>query len=190
MNVTAIILAAGASKRLGRPKQLVRINDETLIDRTIRIAREAGIAHIIVVLGANADAIRHSAKLQNVQITINNEWQKGMASSIRNGLGALPPETEAIVLLNCDQPAVTPAHLQALIAELSHSSIAASTYADRTGTPAAFLHQQVEDLKSLRGDQGARSLLRGDEVARLALPDGDFDIDTPEDLARLENFSA
>lgn len=187
MNVTAIILAAGESKRLGQPKQLIQIGNETLIDRSIRIVREAGVTHIVVVLGANQDAIRKSARL-DATITVNNDWQNGMASSISNGLNVLPAETEAALILNCDQPAVTAAHLQALIAALSQTTMAASTYADRIGTPAAFLRQHFDELKSLRGDQGARGLLIREEVTRLPLPNGDFDIDTPEDVEKLTAF--
>lgn len=185
MNVGAVILAAGESKRLGQPKQLVRIHDEALVDRAIRAAREAGFDQIVVVLGASADEIRRQAKLEATVVT-NPDWNSGMASSIQRGLDRLAPETDAVILLNCDQPAVNAQHLKSLVDALDKSTIAASTYADRIGTPAAFLREHFAALKSLRGDRGAREMLLADDVAKIALPGGDFDIDTPADLERLE----
>lgn len=185
MNIAAVILAAGESKRLGQPKQLVRLQDEALVDRAVRAAREASVDQIVVVLGASDDEIRRQAKLEATVVT-NQDWNSGMASSIHCGLDRLTPEMDAVILLNCDQPAVNATHLKSLVDALDKSTIAASTYADRIGTPAAFLREHFQALKSLRGDRGAREILLGDDVAKIPLPDGEFDIDTPADLERLQ----
>ena len=117
--IAAVILAAGASQRLGEPKQLVRLDGsnsgETLLERSIRIAREAGFAPIIVVVGANYPAILAQSSLGDAVPVINDEWPEGMASSIRLGVRTcrlIAGDAEGLVLVACDQPAVTTQHLR------------------------------------------------------------------------------
>src|SRR6516162_5729101 len=111
--IPAIILAAGASRRLGQPKQLLRLdpaNAETLIERAVRIAREASLAPVIVVLGANHDQILSATTLTNTTTVLNPDWPEGIASSIRLGLHTvhqLAPNAPGLLLVACDQPAVT-----------------------------------------------------------------------------------
>ena len=179
MTPAALILAAGASTRLGEPKQLIVFQSETLLDRTIRIAREAGCSPILVVLGANADRIRQQCSLNDVTILHNDQWPQGMASSIRLGMQCLADQAAAIVL-TCDMPAITPHHLRALAAD---GALTASRYADRNGVPAFFPQASFTDLLAVTGDQGARAILA--KAPALDLPGGELDLDTPEDLARL-----
>ncbi len=178
-NVAAIVLAAGASRRLGRPKQLVRLGGETLLERAVRVAVEAGCRPVIVVLGASYTAILAESMLAPAQIVENFSWEEGMASSIRVGLEALPSETKAAILLTCDQPAVTAKHLRALAAEAPGEPVA-SAYAGRHGVPAYFPVSDFKELLQLRGDQGARRLLAA--ARALPLPGGEIDVDTPESL--------
>ena len=179
-NVAAVILAAGASRRLGKPKQLVRLERETLLERAVRVAAEAGCSPILVVLGASSEAILAQSALQPAKIVLNPEWEEGMASSIRAGLRALPPEIQAALLLTCDQPTVTAEHLRRLASEAPTEPVA-SRYADRHGVPAYFPATTFPELLQLSGDQGARRLLAA--ARAIDLPGGELDVDTPASLA-------
>ncbi len=180
----AVVMAAGASARLGEPKQLVRLAGETLLEQAVRTAREAGCTPVVVVLGAEADKIRAQCNLNDAVIVINDEWSEGMASSIRLGvrtLGSIANETDGVVLMACDQPAVTAEHLRAL---MKSGEATASAYAGRRGVPAYLPASAFADLMKLRGDAGARTLLRNATAVELA--GGELDVDTAEDLAEAE----
>jgi molybdenum cofactor cytidylyltransferase len=191
MAMTAIILAAGASRRLGRPKQLVQIGDETLLARTIRVVREAGIEAVFIVLGAHREEILARCDLSLVNVIVNPDWAEGIASSIRMGVRGMKPDnpkTGEVMLLVCDQPALTAEHLRAMVdASLNGAAIVASLYAGAAGIPAIFPASQFERLLALRGDQGARLLLRDPQSALVTVPfdGGEVDVDTPEDLAAM-----
>ena len=180
--IPAVILAAGASTRLGSPKQLAMLGDETLLQRAIRVAREAGCAPLIVVLGAEATRVLLDGLPDDTVPVINEQWEEGMASSIRLGVracGIIAKGAEGVVLMTCDQPAVTSKHLQWLMLRVE---IKASRYAGRNGVPAFFPKKSFNTLMALEGDAGARALL---ENARYEeLEGGDLDVDTEEDLAR------
>ena len=182
----AIVLAAGTSQRLGRPKQLVQMAGETLLQRAIRTAQEAGCAPVLVVLGAAYLQVLASGSLGSSIPVIHEGWQEGMASSIRAGvgaLGALPIQVSGVVLMVCDQPAVTAEHLRRLCMS---RGMAASTYAARNGVPAYFPASSLGTLVNLTGDAGARDLLRNAES--VDLPGGELDIDTEADLLMAERW--
>ena len=184
MKTAALILAAGASTRLGQPKQLVRLGEETLLERTIRIANEAGCEPIVVVLGANKEEIEAVVSLGSIHVVHNEGWQEGMASSIRAGLRDLAiGMTEGVLVMACDQPGVTVEHLRAL---LGVNGLASSGYAGRRGVPAVFPRDLFSELMHLQGDAGARDLLQHETVTVVELPGGEVDIDTPEDLEKLK----
>jgi len=188
MKTAAVILAAGASTRLGEPKQLITIHGETLLARSIRIAQESGVDQVFAVLGANLEQLRPQAHI--APIIENPLWQQGMATSVRAGVSAASA-FDAILLLTCDQPAVTPFHLaQLLVASGEGKHIAASTYAERTGIPAIFPQKYFSDLLALEGDQGARNLLREHqhEVVKVVLENGELDLDTPESLQAIRRI--
>ena len=170
--IAAIVLAAGASTRLGEPKQLIAIGGETLLERAVRTAREAGCAPVVVVLGADAEWIRERCDLGDGLVIVNLDWEEGMASSIRIGVAAVHG-ADGVVLMTCDQPAVTAGHLRKLTAT---GEITASAYAGRRGVPAAA----VPALMRLTGDAGARELLR--DAATVELAGGELDVDTAVDL--------
>jgi len=177
--IAAIVLAAGASTRLGQPKQLIELCGETLLHRAVRTAHEAGCSPVVVVLGAHhAEILAHSDIHQAITL-INNSWQEGMASSLRLGLASVPGTAEGVVLLTCDQPTVSATHLCLL---MTTGNITASAYAGRNGVPAYFPAFMFPELMKLRGDAGARELLRN--AAAVDLPGGDLDIDTATDLDR------
>jgi len=178
MKTPAVVLAAGASVRLGEPKQMVRLAGETLLERAVKTAREAGCSPVVVVLGADAERIQIQCDLSDAVVAINDEWSEGMASSIRVGVGAVR-DADGVVLMTCDQPAVTAAHLRAL---MKTGEATASTYAARRGVPAYLPASAFAQLLELRGDAGARDLLREAEAVELA--GGELDVDTAEDFAR------
>ena len=177
----AVILAAGASARLGQPKQLVEIGGEMLLDRTVRIAEEAGCWPIVVVLGAEARRVLSRCSLQSVAVLVNPWWQEGMASSLRLGVAAVSTWSGAVVM-TCDQPAVTAEHLRKLT---NLGSLTASEYGGRRGVPAYFPAANFPALLELTGDVGARELLKDAAVVELA--GGELDIDTAADLAEARN---
>jgi molybdenum cofactor cytidylyltransferase len=192
--VAAIVLAAGASRRLGQPKQLVVHCGETLLERAIRLANEAGAAPVIAVLGANFEIICALANFMNSIQAINDNWQKGISTSIHTGLetlNAVEPDAAGALILACDQPRLTADHLRALIETFiaqTEPTILASAYADTLGIPAIFPRSVFPDLHELRGDKGARSLLIHPQYPLIELPfiGGEVDIDQPEDLNQLD----
>jgi molybdenum cofactor cytidylyltransferase len=175
----AVILAAGASTRLGRPKQLLVVDGETLLDRAIRTALEAGCSPVLAVLGAALPQVVTHTKRHDYIKLIHRNWQQGMASSIVRGIENLPsiaPSATGVILMTCDQPAVTPEHLRALAAS---GETTASFYAGRPGVPAYFPAAAFPQLLQLTGDSGARTLLQ--HAPTIALPGGELDIDTEAD---------
>lgn len=186
-----IILAAGQSKRFGTPKQLLKFENQTLIRRTAETALHIE-AQIIVVLGANADLIKPEIADLPLEIVINEIWQSGMSSSLKTGLLKLleiVPQISAVILLLCDQPLIDEKLILRLVEKqkTTGKSIVACEYADTTGVPAIFARNVFDDLLNLQGDQGARFLIenRAADTAHIAAPEAVFDIDTPEDFARL-----
>ncbi|MDP9051344.1 MAG: nucleotidyltransferase family protein [Acidobacteriota bacterium] len=175
--IAAIVLAAGASTRFGQPKQLAILGNQTLLERAVRTAGEAGCKPVVVVLGAEADTIRERCHLDDAIVVVNDDWAEGMASSIRAGVAAIEVADGAIVM-TCDQPAVTVQHLRALIAS---GGVTASSYAGRSGVPAYFPMEFFPALRNLTGDSGAREILHC--AAAVELENGELDVDTGKDLA-------
>ena len=196
----AIILAAGASTRLGRPKQLLRFpafGGETLLDHAVALARTSGAAPIFVVLGAHADEIHLECELLDCILVRNEVWAEGMASSLRVGIAAVlenAPAASAAMVLVCDQPGLSAEHLCRLLDAHAENAarIAASLYAGRMGVPAIFPRGSFPALLELQGDQGARALLQqsGANVHVIEFPAGELDLDSPEDVARLQADSS
>jgi len=173
----AVVLAAGASTRLGESKQLAIIGGERLLERAVRVAREAGCAPVVVVLGARAEEVRTACDLGDAIVVVNEAWGDGMGASVRVGVGAVG-DAEGVVVMTCDQPAVTAAHLLVLMAT---GEATASGYVGRRGVPAYFPAEMFGALLELKGDAGARELLREARVVELV--GGELDVDTAEGLA-------
>jgi len=130
----AVILAAGASTRMGRPKQLVTMDGETMVDRAVRAAREAGCDPVVVVLGALAKRVEEACELDGAVVLVNDLWNEGMGSSLRMGVAAVR-DAEAAVVMTCDMPAVTAVHLLDLMMD---RELKASRYGGRNGVPGYF----------------------------------------------------
>lgn len=178
MRVGAVVLAAGASIRLGKPKQLLTLGGETLLKRAVQVAREAGCSPVVVVLGASAASIQATCDLSDATIVMNENWAEGMGSSLRVGVRALQ-DLDACVVTTCDMPAVTATHLRALMVS---GKVTASFYGGRRGVPAFFPASDFQSLIELGGDVGAKDLLESARFVELA--GGELDIDTVGDLER------
>jgi molybdenum cofactor cytidylyltransferase len=189
-----IILAAGESKRLGSPKQLLSFEGNTLLARAAKTASESGLNPVVVVLGANAEKIKVGLNIQRLNLVINHEWQEGMASSIRKGLTSMMelfPQVDGVVVLVCDQPYLHHGLIKTLIEAQRDAGLpaAAAAYGGKLGTPALFHKVLFPDLISLTGDRGARKLLERnrENVVEVEFEMGIVDIDTQEDYERLLN---
>jgi len=190
--VVAIILAAGSSSRLGQPKQLLMVDGEALLQRGIRIAREAGAEPVFVVLGAHRESIEKSIDFGTAAIVVNERWEDGIGSSVRAGVEAVRSgvsDDAGVLFLTCDQPRVTVRHLRQMMDRFSDSPEAAvaSVYAGARGIPAIFPLAAFAELCALQGDKGARGLLLNSPwpVIEVSLEGGEIDIDRPEDLTQL-----
>jgi CTP:molybdopterin cytidylyltransferase MocA len=188
--IPAIILAAGSSSRLGQPKQLLEYNGETLLERAIRISAESGAAPLVVVVGAHFEYVLTEFPYGRAIAIHNQNWEQGIASSIHAGLKALDtlaPTSQGALILPCDQLHLSADHLRALLSAFAaqpQPSIAASTYADVLGIPAVFPRTAFPQLRALKGDKGARSLLINPPCPVIEIPfaGGEIDIDRPADL--------
>ena len=187
----AIVLAAGSSVRLGRAKQLIQLNRESLLRRTARMAVEAGCAPVFVVLGYRAEEMQ--AQLQGLPASplVNENWPSGMGSSLRCGMAAvaqLHPQPSGVLALVCDQPALSTVHLRTLLARHTAADfpITASFYSGKPGVPAVFSSRLFPELLSAQADRGARDLTRSHQgqVQTVPWPEGELDLDDAADLER------
>jgi len=185
--VAAVVLAAGGSTRMGRPKQLLPWRGRTLLRHTVDVAAESNCEPVVVVLGAAADRLRAELDGLPVVTAENPNWESGPGTSIATGVIAIGP-ADAVVFLACDQPLVDAAHVRRLIdaRRTTGRPMAASGYAGAVGVPALFARECFPDLRSLPPGAGAKHLLarRPDAVAVVPFPAGAIDLDTPDDYER------
>ena len=192
MNKTGIIiLAAGNSSRLGRPKQLLPYHGKTLLSHVVAEALAAELTPVVVVTGAYEAEIRDSLQGQAANIIHNPRWETGMASGIVAGLAealAIEPQLRAAIVAVCDQPHISAELFRALVGQQAASGkgLVACMYAGTLGTPVLFDHRYFKELSVLSGDTGAKQLLKRypDDVATVPFPDGGVDIDTEEDVRK------
>lgn len=193
----AVILAAGGSTRLGRPKQLLEYQGETLVRRAARIADEAGCAPVVIVAGDQFHDIENSAKTAKAAVLHHRRWSLGIGSSIRAGVESaltLNPSLDGLILMVCDQPHVTSATLRSLIdrgGSVRHLAVA-SAYSETFGVPALFKKALFPRLISLPDDQGAKSILNSipEQIGFISFAQGSVDIDTPDDWRRHQTLAA
>lgn len=182
--IAGIVLAAGAGTRFGGPKALATFRGERLVDRAVATLRSGGCDRVLVVSGAAG-----LGEVPDAVVVANPHWQEGMGTSLKAGIGALGPDTDAVVVVLVDQPLIAPEAVRRVIA--AGSDLAVAVYDDRRGHPVLFGRGHLDDLAaSLHGDVGARDYLQAhaDQVVRVdctgaGRPD---DVDTPEALAALE----
>lgn len=186
------MLAAGASRRLGAPKQLLPYRGSTMLEHTLHAAQGSVVAPILVVVGAHAEIILSQTDCRGASIIFNNNWEEGMASSIRCGiehLVRLAPDTCGAVILLCDQPYISATQINVLVeAHIAQGKpIIASTYKDTHGAPCLFHRSFFPELLALHGDTGAKAIIKANPAATafVAFAKGVTDIDTAADYDEL-----
>jgi CTP:molybdopterin cytidylyltransferase MocA len=182
-----LVLAAGASTRLGQPKQLVRLGGRPALHIVVSSAVAVAGHAVTVVVGAHARDLTHLLGHTPASVIVNRHWEEGIGSSLRLGVSSLSPACEAVLILLGDQVAVTPDDLKRLISAWKgqDGSLAAATYERHVGVPAIFPRICFAELSELRGDQGARGIIERNNyrLVRVPMPNAAVDLDTPEDLA-------
>jgi molybdenum cofactor cytidylyltransferase len=191
-NIGIIILAAGTSARMGSAKQLLSYRGKSLLQHSIDVALDSLAEQVIVVLGARKEIIEQEIDQSNIQLIENPLWESGMASSIQFGLQKLKtmlPEADGAIFMVCDQPFVNAELLNKLIDKhiSSGKNIVASKYADTLGTPTLFHHSFFDELSMLKGDIGAKSLIKTykNQIESVEFQLGSIDIDTRENYLNL-----
>ncbi len=178
------MLAAGASRRLGRPKQLVTLAGEPLVRRITRLARSLGPLWLGVVVGARATAVTAALAGTGAVTVRARGWRGGMSASLGAGVRACPRGAQRILVVSSDQWRITAADLGRLV-RAAQRMPAAACYAGHAGIPAVFPARLRARLLALRGDRGARAVLALGAYARVPMAAAADDLDTPADLARL-----
>jgi molybdenum cofactor cytidylyltransferase len=182
--VTGLVLAAGGSKRLGEPKQLLPYGGATLLDHVLDVARASAFDQLVCALGGSAGEVRERVDLSGATVVENHHFGEGCSSSIAAALSAFDPRAEVLVLMLGDQPGVTPQTVASLLAGRGNAPLAACAYDDGRGHPLAFARSTFAELANLHGDKGVWKLLdqRASEVVDVRVP-GPIprDIDTWDD---------
>jgi molybdenum cofactor cytidylyltransferase len=194
VHMAIIILAAGKSKRLGSPKQLLQYRGKGLLQNSVDAAVKTNIKPVIVITGANASLIEKELINYSIHKVFNENWEDGMASSILCGLRyaeSILPDMDAVMFLACDQPFVDGALLNNLIEvqKASGAPITACSYEKVIGIPAIFHKSIFPELKTLQGENGAKNIIRNNTDKLVAFPfqHGKIDIDTKTDYENLLN---
>ena len=180
MSIGCLVLAAGSSRRLGRPKQLLPYRGRLLLDAVLDTARASGADQLVVALGGAADEVRAQVDLSDFEVADNPGFSSGCSSSIAAAVPALRPDTDVLVLLLGDQPGVTADTVRRLLGGRGDAPLAVCRYDDGVGHPFAFGRAAFGDLATLHGDKAVWKLLdRRDDVAEVAVPGPvPLDVDT------------
>ena len=182
--VTGLVLGAGGSRRLGRPKQLLPYGAGTLLGHVLDIARECSFEQTVVAIGRSADEVREGIDLSGTEVVVNEAYGEGCSSSIALALAVVDPRCDVIVLMLGDQPGVSAETVAKLLGGRGQAPLAVCRYEDGKGHPIAFAREVFPALAQLHGDKGVWRLLeqRAGEVAEVPIA-GPIprDVDTPED---------
>jgi len=194
MSTAIVILAAGSSSRMGKPKQLLDFNGQTLLNIVIRESLKTKFRPVVVVLGAYAAEIKKASTNQEVIYSFNEDWENGMSSSISLGLKVAlenNPKIENVILTVADQVHISSDIFEELQSkqEQSKKNIVASAYSQTTGTPTLFNKKYFDNLLFLSGSNGAKSLIKQyvDDTTTIPFELGNIDIDTETDYNNLIN---
>jgi molybdenum cofactor cytidylyltransferase len=189
MRTAGLVLAAGASRRMGRTKQLLRLGSSTLLGTVLASARGARLDEIVLVLGADAETIAAAVDTRGIRVVVAADHAEGMGASLRTGVAALGPEVERVAVLLGDQPRVTPALVDAVLdRHLASGLCAAAVSSEGVLQPPVVADRRLwPQLLAARGDRGLRSVLRAAPglVATLSVEGATVDVDTPDDYRRM-----
>ncbi|MEH2005643.1 nucleotidyltransferase family protein [Nostoc sp.] len=195
--IAIMILAAGASTRMGTPKQLLLYQGRSFLEYIIEMAIASVCQPVVVVLGANAEQIYPQIKQLPVRVVNNLDWDSGMSTSIKSGielLNNLPQKIEAVVITLCDQPFVSHQIINQLVDTYysAKKPIIACEYAGTLGVPALFSQRFFSELAALKETSGAKKVINNNlnEVFSISFPLGDIDIDTPKDYEQLLSMAS
>ncbi|HVD01893.1 MAG TPA: nucleotidyltransferase family protein [Candidatus Dormibacteraeota bacterium] len=194
MKSAGLVLAAGSSRRMGTPKQLLPLNGRPLLEGVVAAANASALDEVVVVLGANAEEVRRVVDLGRARVVVNPDHEAGLGSSVRTGLAALGPEVGRAMVILGDQPAVSAELFDRLLDLQSSSGLpsAALRFGTLLHPPVVLERSLFGDLGSLEGDVGCRAVVRGRPELVAPLPaetDGvhPIDLDTPEDYRRVSS---
>jgi molybdenum cofactor cytidylyltransferase len=182
--VAGLVLGAGGSERLGRPKQLLPYGHGTLLGHVVNTARACEFHQTLVAIGGSADAVRERVDLTGAEVVVNEAYGAGCSSSIAAALAAVDPRCDVLVLMLGDQPGVTADTVATLLAGRGQAPLAVCRYDDGNGHPIAFARSVFSSLADLHGDRGVWRLLdqRSAEVEMVPVAGPvPLDVDTPED---------
>lgn len=187
--IVAIVLAAGMSARMGKPKQTLPIGGAPMLQKVLDALRHTKVAEVVVVLGANEREVRSRVKFGKEKVVVSRDYEKGMSESLRVGLAEVGPEGEAAMVVLGDQPFLRPETVDKLIDAYanSKSQIVVPVYGGRRGNPVLFDRRLFPRVMGVKGDVGAKSVVEDNEDVLLEVPVEDrgvsVDIDTPTDYA-------
>ena len=168
--VAGLVLAAGGSRRLGRPKQLLPYGDGTLLDHVLGTARACRFDQLVCVLGGSSEDVRATVDLRGADVVVNREFGTGCSSSIATALSTVDPRIDVLVLMLGDQPGVRPETVAALLAGRGAAPLAACRYESGRGHPLAFARSTFGDLATLHGDKGVWRLMDRSDVVEVVVP--------------------
>jgi molybdenum cofactor cytidylyltransferase len=183
----AVVLAAGGSRRLGRPKQLLTRDGETLVHRVARLAHETLPQRLLVIVGAHRDAVVAALSGLDCEVAFNRDWERGLAGSVQTGAAALAAHDGAVLIVGCDQPALARSHLQVLLdgAVTAASHCAATLHDGLPGIPAVVPRGVLTRAPMPDDDRGLGAQLRAlphNTMFAFDAPELGFDLDTEDDV--------
>ena len=187
-----VLLAAGMSSRLGRPKQLLAYQGDYLVNHAIKATEQVKDAVTVVIIGAEAETLLNEIKNVGVKVVLNQQFKEGMSSSIRCGVQYIQDydrNIENIIIMVCDQPFVTAEYLHTLMERHAHTGapMVASRYASSHGVPALFHKALFQSMGEINDHHGAKKIIEANlPIAEIVdFQEGAYDIDTPDDMSRL-----
>ena len=190
MKYAILILAAGESARLGKPKQLLAFKGTVLLSHIIQACLASKVGPVHVVLGCKSEEIKTRIIEHDISILIHSNWNAGMGSSLAYGVSQLSQsDVDGIIVVLTDQIFLTKNNILNLIAKQqeSNKNIITSQYAEGSGPPVLFMKKYFEKLTKLTGEEGAKSIIQKNvpDSDIVEFEKGHFDIDTPADLIHL-----
>ncbi len=191
--ISAVVLAAGTSSRMGEPKQLLKVGTTTLLEAVLEKVTSSNVDEVIVVLGSSANRVLRRTALGKSRVVLNKEFRTGMSGSLKAGVKAVSPESDAVLVVLADQPLLSEKTLNSMIETYvrTRSPIIAPRFHRRRGNPILFDRSLFLELQSLTGDRGAKSVVERHPDLLLEVPVEDegvvFDIDTKEDYKKVRD---